>query len=76
LPVVRDPTLPIHGRLTPRELRIFCYLANGVSITTVARELGVSARTVSTYRCRILNKARFSSNSDLTRYALRYGLMQ
>jgi two-component system invasion response regulator UvrY len=36
----------------------------------------LSVKTVSTYRSRILEKMSFSSNADMTSYALRNGLIQ
>jgi DNA-binding NarL/FixJ family response regulator len=41
----------------------------------VAGELDISAKTVSTYRTRILEKMGMASNADLVRYAARYGLI-
>jgi len=48
----------------------------GRSVSEIARELCISVKTVSTYRARILEKMNFSTNADLTAYALRNGLMQ
>ena len=39
-------------------------------------ELSLSVKTVSTYRTRVLEKMQFSSNADLTAYALRNGLIK
>jgi len=41
----------------------------------IADELCISEKTVSTYRSRIMEKMRMSTNSDLTRYALDHHLV-
>jgi DNA-binding NarL/FixJ family response regulator len=67
---------PLHSTLSQREFQILCKLAVGRSVSEIARELCISVKTVSTYRARILEKMNFSTNADLTAYALRNGLMQ
>ena len=67
---------PLHATLSQREFQILCKLAVGRSVSEIARELCISVKTVSTYRARILEKMNFSTNADLTAYALRNGLMQ
>jgi DNA-binding NarL/FixJ family response regulator len=70
------PDQPLHSTLSQREFQILCKLAVGRSVSEIARELCISVKTVSTYRARILEKMNFSTNADLTAYALRNGLMQ
>lgn len=67
---------PLHSALSQREFQILCKLAVGRSVSEIARELCISVKTVSTYRARILEKMNFTTNADLTAYALRNGLMQ
>ena len=67
---------PLHSTLSQREFQILCKLAVGRSVSEIARELCISVKTVSTYRARILEKMNFSTNADLTAYALKNGLMQ
>jgi DNA-binding NarL/FixJ family response regulator len=67
---------PLHSTLSQREFQILCKLAVGRSVSEIARELCISVKTVSTYRARILEKMNFTTNADLTAYALRNGLMQ
>ena len=59
-----------HESLSDREFEIFRFLASGQSISEIAKQLSLSASTVSTYRSRILEKMNLRSNSDITRYAL------
>ena len=72
-----EPTdQPLHAALSQREFQILCKLAVGHSVSEIARELCISVKTVSTYRARVLEKMRFTTNADLTTYALKNGLMQ
>jgi two-component system, NarL family, invasion response regulator UvrY len=71
-----DRDQPAHAALSEREFQIFCKLAMGRSVSDIARELFLSVKTVSTYRSRILEKMNFSSNADMTTYALRNELIQ
>ncbi len=76
LDVDADSTQPLHARLSEREFQILCKLAAGRSVTEIGAELCISVKTVSTYRSRIMEKMQFSTNADLTTYALRTGIMQ
>jgi two-component system invasion response regulator UvrY len=72
-----EPTdQPLHALLSQREFQILCKLAVGRSVSQIAQELCISVKTVSTYRARVLEKMRFSTNADLTTYALKNGLVQ
>jgi two-component system invasion response regulator UvrY len=72
-----EPTdQPLHATLSQREFQILCKLAIGRSVSEIARELCISVKTVSTYRARVLEKMKFTTNADLTTYALKNGLMQ
>ena len=66
---------PVHESLSDRELQVFLRLANGETIGRMAQGMFLSAKTVSTYRTRVLAKLNLSSNSDLTYYALKNGLI-
>ena len=70
-----DQNQPLHERLSVREFQIFGKLAAGAGVGEIADELSLSVKTVSTYRSRILEKMSFSSNADMTAYALRNGLI-
>ena len=65
-----------HEQLSERELQVFLRLAKGETIGQLAVGLSLSVKTVSTYRTRIMEKMQLSSNSDLTYYALKNGLIQ
>jgi two-component system, NarL family, invasion response regulator UvrY len=65
---------PLHENLSNREFQILCMIAKGESLKRIAGELGVSEKTVSTYRSRIMEKMKMSTNSDLIHYASEYHL--
>jgi len=67
---------PPHEQLSERELQVFLRLAQGETIGHVALGLSLSVKTVSTYRSRVMEKMLLASNSDLTYYALKHGLIQ
>ena len=56
--------------LSPREFEILVRLAQGGGITEIATGLGLSPKTVSTYRLRLLQKLGLESNAQLVRYAI------
>jgi DNA-binding NarL/FixJ family response regulator len=64
-----------HEQLSARELQVFLKLAQGCTAGEVAAELSLSAKTVSTYRARLMRKLEARSNSDLTYYALKHRLL-
>ena len=65
-----------HEMLSERELQVFLHLARGETIGHLAQSLSLSVKTVSTYRTRVLEKMKLASNSELTYYALKNGLIQ
>ncbi len=67
---------PLHEQLSERELQVFLRLAQGETIGHMAESLSLSVKTVSTYRTRVMEKMQLASNSDLTYYALKNGLIQ
>jgi DNA-binding NarL/FixJ family response regulator len=67
---------PLHEQLSERELQVFLRLARGESVGHMAESMSLSVKTVSTYRTRVMEKMHLSSNSDLTYYALKNGLIQ
>jgi len=67
---------PPHYRLSARELEVLTLMASGKSLKEIAAELDINAKTVSSYRARILEKLDAASNADLVRYALEHDLVQ
>jgi two-component system, NarL family, invasion response regulator UvrY len=71
-----DHTKAAHEKLSERELQVFLRLAKGETIGDIARSLSLSVKTVSTFRSRVMEKLGLQSNSDLTYYAMKNGLIQ
>ncbi|CAH2782260.1 MAG: Two-component transcriptional response regulator, LuxR family [uncultured Caballeronia sp.] len=63
-----------HSRLSDREFEVFRRIAAGETITQIAQALSVSAKTVSTYKTRILEKMQMPHDTALVRYAMRHKL--
>ncbi|RPI26110.1 MAG: DNA-binding response regulator [Acidobacteria bacterium] len=57
-----------HEKLSRREKQVFQMLGEGRSVTEISQILGISFKTVSTYRSRILEKMRMSNNAQLIAY--------
>ena len=66
---------PPHENLSDREFQILCMIAEGKTPKGIADKLCISEKTVSTYRSRIMEKMKMSTNADLTRYALEHHLV-
>ncbi|MCJ0765125.1 response regulator [Variovorax terrae] len=64
-----------HEQLSEREFQVFLRLAKGETAGDIAKALSLSVKTVSTYRTRLMEKMGLASNSDLTYYALKNGLI-
>ena len=63
-----------HTKLSTREYQVLIQIAQGTSLTHIAQGLGVSVKTVATYRQRILEKFEITSNAELASYALLHQL--
>jgi len=75
LGLLDDADRPPHEALSDREYSVLMRLARGHRPTDIADELGLSVKTVSTYRSRVLDKLGLSSNADLIRYSLDHDLL-
>ena len=62
--------------LTPRELQVLKLIAEAYSSKEIAAELVISVKTVERHRQNILDKLGMSDRVELTRYAIRRGLIQ
>jgi two-component system invasion response regulator UvrY len=67
---------PLHEQLSGRELQVFLRLARGETVGHIAEGMSLSVKTISTYRTRVMEKMHLASNSDLTYYALKNGLIR
>ena len=62
--------------LSTREFEILCLLAEGLSGNAIANRLALSAKTVANYATQIKSKLEVETNSELTRLAIRHGLVK
>jgi DNA-binding NarL/FixJ family response regulator len=62
--------------LTPRELQVLKLIAEARTSKQIAEELVISVKTVERHRQNILDKLGMSDRVELTRYAIRRGLIQ
>ncbi len=61
--------------LSDRERQVLLGLAQGLKYQTIAGNLGISVKTVETYRSRLTNKLGFQSKADLMRFAIETGML-
>lgn len=69
--VVDEP----HHILTDREYQVLRMIASGQTVSSIAGELSLSAKTISTHRSRILAKMHMKNSAELTHYAVSKGLV-
>jgi DNA-binding NarL/FixJ family response regulator len=55
--------------LTDRELEVFEMIGRGISTADMARKMGISIKTIETYRSNIKGKLHLADASELLRYA-------
>lgn len=68
--------MQLHQQLSDREFDVFKRLAEGESIPMIAAALGISPKTVSTHKFRLMQKLEVTTDGELIRYALRHALVQ
>jgi len=67
--------LATHEALSDREYQALRMLGSGRTVSEISEELGLSVKTVSTYRARVLQKLGMRTNAELMRYAMENGLL-
>ncbi|MEQ1909129.1 MAG: response regulator transcription factor [Vicinamibacterales bacterium] len=68
-------TLP-HESLSDREYQVLRLLGSGQTISDIGRNLGLSVKTISTYRARVLEKLGMRTSAELMRYAIENQLLE
>lgn len=71
---VRGHDTPLTG-LSTREFEIFCLLAEGRSASDIAKRLSLSYKTVANYSTQLKNKLSVATLPELTRLAIRHGII-
>lgn len=72
----REDDLPLHKHLSDREYQVMCMIASGKEVKEISAELTLSAKTISTYRTRLLGKMNMQTNAELTHYVIQNGLVK
>lgn len=67
---------PLHETLSTREFSVMLMIASGKSVKEIAEEVCLSAKTVSTYRSRLLDKMKMKTTADIIRYAVEHRLIE
>ena len=67
--------LPSFNELSKRELEVMGMIVRGQKVQQIAKLLGLSPKTVNTYRYRIFDKLEVNSDVELTHLAIRYGVV-
>jgi len=70
-----DPEKPCHEILSDREYQVMLMIASGKPVGAIAKELCLSAKTISSYRTNILLKTRMKNNAEITHYAIQNKLV-
>lgn len=71
-----DSDKPLHEQLSDREYEVLRMIASGIGNKEIAEQLSLSAKTISTYRARILDKLYLKTNAELTHYAIQNDLIE
>lgn len=61
--------------LSLREDQVLRAIAIGKTLTEISVQLNLSAKTITTYRSRILEKLKLSNNAELIRYAIQHKMI-
>lgn len=66
----------LHENLSNREFQIMRMIASGKTLTDIADKLYLSKNTVSNHRSRILQKLNLKTNSEISLYAVKHGIVE
>lgn len=65
----------LHQTLSNREYQTLCLLASGKKLSEMAEIMSLSAKTVSVYRARLLDKMKLKNNAEAIQYAINNHLL-
>jgi two-component system invasion response regulator UvrY len=74
--VADDHEAAPHDSLSDREYQTLTMIASGKTVSTIARELSLSVKTISEYRARLLVKMKLKNSAELTHYAIKNQLIE
>ncbi|HMF34995.1 MAG TPA: response regulator transcription factor [Isosphaeraceae bacterium] len=72
---VKQPGRGAPPPITARQRAVLVGVARGLTTKAIARELGISVKTVEAHRTQIMDRLKIHDVAGLTRYALRAGLI-
>ncbi|MGM9483775.1 response regulator [Roseateles sp. NT4] len=70
----KAPNALPHEQLSAQEHRVMLLIAAGRTPAQIADTMHLSVKTVGSYRARILEKAGWANNTELTKYCVQHGL--
>ncbi len=65
-----------HQNLSDREYQTLCLMASGKKLSEMAKIMSLSAKTVSVYRARLLEKMNLKTNAEAIHYAISNHLIE
>ena len=68
--------VPRYERLSDREHQVLVMITSGKTTGEIADDLSLSAKTISTYRARLLEKMNMKTDAELTHYAIQHELVK
>lgn len=66
----------VSAALSPREQEVLKLYARGFSLREIAEQLGLSVKTIDTYKTRVMEKLGFSKKNELIAYAVKQGFLE
>ena len=73
---LRSESKSLVSTLSPRELEVLQYIAQGLGKKDIAKLTNLSVKTVDHHTSRLMNRLKIHDRVDLARFALREGLIQ
>jgi len=70
-----DSEKPPHETLSDREYQVMIMIGSGKTVGAIAKELCLSAKTISSYRTNLLLKMGMKNNAEITHYAIQNKLV-
>lgn len=70
-----EASSPLLRVLSEREREVLRLIAQGIPNRKIAKSLCISVRTIDSHRANIMRKLQASTNADLVKIALKYGLI-
>jgi len=67
---------PLQETLSDREYQVMLLIGSGKTVSQIAEKLSLSAKTIDTYRTRILEKMKMKTNAELMHYVIKNKLVE